>query len=214
MRTSAPTISLLYDKYIGPTFDIHYKYAYILTYVFMAFTWGGVVPVMFILSCWGISIMFIVERLMVYYAYSHPPMLNNDMMNQALNMLYCAPFGLCFMTSWAFSNQAVFYSKVEEVSETSVYPNTSHEFSDLFTKLNPATPLFIFAVWLFVYALTSLCVKRSDTYFEQTFQQNFSKERDLLVEDKANYMAMDGRNTYTNMLKGSQCVEMHSEMRI
>jgi hypothetical protein len=84
----------------------------------------------------------------------------------------------------------------------------------LFTKLNPATPLFIFALWLFVYALTSLCVKRSDTYFEQTFQQNFSKERDLLEEDRAKYMAMDGRDTYTNMLNSGQCIAIHSEMRI
>jgi hypothetical protein len=122
MRTSSRTMSVLYDKYMGPPFFIHYKYSYILTYVFLAFTWGGVVPFMFIMSCWGLSIMFIVERLMVYFAYIHPPMLDNDMMKQALNMLYAAPFLLCFMTTWAFSNRAVYYSEVEEVSETSVYP--------------------------------------------------------------------------------------------
>jgi hypothetical protein len=44
------------------------------------------------------------------------------MMEQALNMLYCAPFGLSFMTAWAFSNRAVYYSEIEEVSSASVYP--------------------------------------------------------------------------------------------
>jgi hypothetical protein len=77
MRTSSHTMSSLYDKYMGPPFFIHYKYSYILTYVFVAFTWGGIVPAMFFLSAWGLTIMFIVERMMVYFAYIHPPMLDN-----------------------------------------------------------------------------------------------------------------------------------------
>jgi hypothetical protein len=160
---------------MGPPFFIHYKYSYILTYVFVAFTWGGIVPAMFFLSAWGLTIMFVVERMMVYFAYMHPPMLDNQMMEQALNMLYCAPFGLSFMTAWAFSNRAVYYSEVEEVDSQAVYPTTNHEFDDLWKQLTPATPLIIFAGWLLFYAVISICRKPDPLFFEKTFQQDFSK---------------------------------------
>jgi hypothetical protein len=102
-------MAMLYDKYMGPEFHISYKYSYILVYVFVAFTWGVVVPLMFILSTIGLTVMFVVERMMVHYSYNRPPMLDNAMMHQALKILVVAPFFLCLVGAWAFSNREVFH---------------------------------------------------------------------------------------------------------
>jgi hypothetical protein len=80
-RTNTPTMAMLYDKYMGPDFHISYKYSYILVYVFIAFTWGSVVPLMFLLSTIGLTVMFVVERMMIHYSYNHPPMLDNAMID-------------------------------------------------------------------------------------------------------------------------------------
>lgn len=119
-RTKTPTMAMLYDKYMGPDFHISYKYSYILVYVFVAFTWGTVVPLMFLLSTVGLTIMFIVERMMVHYSYNHPPMLDNAMMEQALKMLFVAPFGLCLVGAWAFSNREVYHVNQPYAEDNSI----------------------------------------------------------------------------------------------
>jgi hypothetical protein len=77
-------MAILFEKYLGPPFFIDYKYSYILTYVFVAFTWGPLVPMIFWMSTLGITIMFVVERMMVYYSYVHIPMIDHSMFETAL----------------------------------------------------------------------------------------------------------------------------------
>ena len=126
LDTSSPTIGLFYDKYMGPPFFIHYKYSYILTYVFVAFTWGSILPFMFFLSIIGLIVMFIVEKLMVYYSYPHPPMLDNSMSDQAIKILYIAPFFLCLSGAWAFSIPAIYLNDINEVHPLLVHPDPEH----------------------------------------------------------------------------------------
>jgi hypothetical protein len=112
MQTSSPTMAILFEKYLGPPFFIDYKYSYILTYVFVAFTWGSVVPMIFWMSTLGILIMYTVEKLMVYYAYVFIPMIDHSMFDGALKLLYIAPFFLFMNAAWAFSNREIYHDEI------------------------------------------------------------------------------------------------------
>lgn len=105
-------MAILIEKYLGPPFFIDYKYSYILTYVFVAFTWGPVVPMIFWMSTLGITIMFVVERMMVYYAYVHIPMIDSSMFDTAIKLLYAAPFPLFLNAAWAFSNREIYHNEI------------------------------------------------------------------------------------------------------
>ena len=128
-ETSSPTMTLLFDKYMGPPFFIHYKYSYILMYTFVAFAWGALVPAMFIMSLTALIIMHVVERMMIYYSYVHPPTLDNEMTELAIQILYKAPFLLCFSGAWAFSNRAIYHNEIKELDPKMVYPEPYHYFS-------------------------------------------------------------------------------------
>jgi hypothetical protein len=97
-----------------------------------------------------------------------------------------------------------------------VYPVSEHDFIQFFdfTQPDPATPLFILGCWLAFYALTSICRKPDPLYFEKTFQQDFSVEREKLNLEHEKYLAKETRATYTNSLSVDQCVQKHSEMRV
>jgi hypothetical protein len=66
--------------------------------------WGGLLPILFPLATLGLFIMYAVERLMVYYSYSHPPMLDERLTKMTVKTLYALPFVFCFITAWGFSN--------------------------------------------------------------------------------------------------------------
>lgn len=97
-----------------------------------------------------------------------------------------------------------------------VYPVTEHDFVQFFdfTELDPATPLFILGCWLAFYALTSICRKPDPLYFEKTFQQDFSKARNMMNHERQKYSTKENRATYTNSLSVEQCVQKHYEMRV
>ena len=115
-------------------------------HVFTAFFWGSIVPIMFLWCTLGLIIMYVVERLMIYYSYKRPPILDSSMTEAAIDILFFAPVPLCLVGSWAFSNRAIYFNEVVEVDPDMVYPLSNHAFSSLFTSLDPGTPLIIFTL--------------------------------------------------------------------
>lgn len=139
------------------------------------------------LSTLGLTIMFVVERLMIYYSYMHPPKLDNAMMERALMLLMVAPLTLCITGAWAFSNREIYHNEVQELDPNAVYPVTNHYFVQFFYVFDCATPLFIFILWMFVYALKRIITKPDPLYWEKTFRQNFKEIRKDLDDDLAIY---------------------------
>ena len=108
-------------------------------------------PVMFPLCFAGLCVMYVVERLMMYYSYSKPPMYDDKMTHTMITMLYYGPVVFVGVGAWAFQNQMIFQNKVLELETDNVFPKSSFHFSNLFTQLTPATPLVIFFVVFIVF---------------------------------------------------------------
>ena len=53
---------------------MHYKYSALLTIVFVTFTFGYGIPVLFPIAAIAILVLYLVEKTMLYYAYRLPPM--------------------------------------------------------------------------------------------------------------------------------------------
>jgi hypothetical protein len=147
--------------YIGPPFYIHYKYALVMNLVFVPFIWGGVMPVLFPIATVGLIIMYVVERLMVYYSYEHPPMLDDALSVSTIQTFFLCPVAMCMITGWAFSNQSVYFNKVNEQDHTLVFPRSEHYMRQFFTQLSPATPLVLFWILFVVFTLLIFCGKTS-----------------------------------------------------
>ena len=73
-NTKVTSIQAYLDNYSGPVYLMHYKYAAILTIVFVTFTFGFGIPILYPIGAMGLLILYLVEKSMLYYAYRLPPM--------------------------------------------------------------------------------------------------------------------------------------------
>jgi len=55
--------------YVGSVFEMHYKYSTMLTIAFVTMMFGFGIPLLFPLAVFGLSILYIVEKTMLYYSY-------------------------------------------------------------------------------------------------------------------------------------------------
>ncbi len=57
------------DLYVGPIFEIHWKYATILNVVWVSFFFGPIMPVLFPIAFLNLFILYITERIQLAYNY-------------------------------------------------------------------------------------------------------------------------------------------------
>lgn len=98
---------------------------------------------MFPLCLVGLCVMYVVERLMMYYSYRKPPMYDDKITHSVILGLYYGPVVFVGVGAWAFQNQMIFQNKVLELETDNVFPRNSFHPSHFFTQLTPATPLVI-----------------------------------------------------------------------
>lgn len=73
-KTRAKTIVQFETLYSGPAFFVHYRIAFVVNIVFIAFLYGPAMPILFPIALLGLSLNYISERLRMAYSYSKPPM--------------------------------------------------------------------------------------------------------------------------------------------
>jgi hypothetical protein len=76
----------------------------IMALVFIPFMYGAMMPIFFPLGLFGLVNMYVVERLMTYYAYVRPPLIGDSLTLHTVKGLYIAPALFLFVGAWAFSN--------------------------------------------------------------------------------------------------------------
>jgi hypothetical protein len=125
----------------------------IMALVFVPFTYGTIMPIFFPLALFGLFNMYFVERLMVYYSYVRPPLLNDQLTLNTVRGLYMAPPVLLFVGALAFSNQQVFFNDVIPLHPEYLFPVTNLTFIDVLTRLTPGTILIYTFFLFFILAL-------------------------------------------------------------
>lgn len=71
------------ELYAGPVFYMHYKYSMILNIIFVTFTFGAGMPILFPIATLTFLTLYILEKGMLYYGYREPPVYD-EVLNEAV----------------------------------------------------------------------------------------------------------------------------------
>ena len=79
LSTKKVTIQQYIELYAGPELQLHFRYATIMNFTFVSFTYGLVLPIMFPIALVAFINLYIVERYQFAYTYRKPPIMGNDL---------------------------------------------------------------------------------------------------------------------------------------
>jgi len=99
-KTKATTIQQYVDLYSGADHAIHFKYATILNTVYVTFTFGLALPMLFPIAAFTFFNIYFLERLCVMYFHPKPPLYDDKLNAQMLRTLKWAPVMLIFFSYW------------------------------------------------------------------------------------------------------------------
>lgn len=92
------------DTYSGPVYYMHYKYSSIMTIVFITFMYGFGIPILFPIACVSFIVLYLVEKLLLFYGYRLPPMYDERLSQDVLNKIQFAPVLFLSFGYWMVSN--------------------------------------------------------------------------------------------------------------
>ena len=83
---------------------IHYRYSTILNIVYVTFTYGIALPILFPIAFLCMMNIFIAERIQLAYFFKQPPLYDDRLQKSALSQLQYAPAIMMSMGYWFLSN--------------------------------------------------------------------------------------------------------------
>jgi len=95
-KTGKNTIQSYINLYSGPPHSMNYKYSLILSTTFITMMYGVALPMLFPIAAFTFLNLLIMERLLVTYWHSKPPMYDDKLNTQTLKLMRWAPVVLCF----------------------------------------------------------------------------------------------------------------------
>lgn len=99
-ETKALTIQQFIDIYAGPQTQLHIRYAFIFNTVFVNFTYGLALPLLFPITLFTMINMYVSERYLFAYYYRKPPIFGGGMNDGALTLLTYAPLAMIAFGYW------------------------------------------------------------------------------------------------------------------
>ena len=84
---------------------MHYKYSSILTISYITFMYGFGMPILFPIAMLSFLVLYVTEKIMLFYGYVMPPMYDERLSNDVLSKLQFAPFLYVCFGYWMASNQ-------------------------------------------------------------------------------------------------------------
>jgi hypothetical protein len=123
---------------------MHFRYSSVLMQVFVAFTHGLAIPMLFPITILGILNSYIAEKLQFAYFYKQPPLLDNELNYQALTLLIYAPIIFLMKSYWLLGNTQMFFDGVTPIIEASEIMNPKHFLFDLTNGVNSTLMILIF----------------------------------------------------------------------
>ena len=93
------------DLYCGPEMIMHDSYAVIIKTVFVTFTYGFALPILFPIAALSFFILYITERLRLAFHYRNPQQFNLKLDNLAIRNLKYAPLTMMVLGFWFMGNR-------------------------------------------------------------------------------------------------------------
>jgi len=104
-KTKKTSIQAYINTYSGPLYLMHFKYSALLNIIFVTMTYGYGIPILFPIAAFGILVLYLVEKTMLYYAYRLPPMYDERLSQSVIGMLNYAPLIFLGFGYWMASNK-------------------------------------------------------------------------------------------------------------
>ena len=102
--TKKTSVQAYLNVYAGPIYFMHYKYSSIMTITFITFMYGFGIPQLFPIACVSFFVLYIVEKLLLFYGYRLPPMYDERLSEDVLRKLQFAPIIFIAFGYWMASN--------------------------------------------------------------------------------------------------------------
>ena len=102
--TSKTSISDYIALYAGFEHPIHEGFASLLIIIFVTFTFGFGIPVLFPIAFFSIVVLYRFEKYSLYYRYRRPPMYDKEVTQYVTKTLRLAPVFYLISAYWMLSN--------------------------------------------------------------------------------------------------------------
>lgn len=150
-KTKSSSVQSYMDVVDGPIYYIHYKYSSILNITFVTFMYGFGMPILFPIAAISLLVLYLVEKILLFYAYRLPPMYDEHLSQNVLNKLQFAPILFCLFGYWMVSNlQLMSNEHLNNKAQSSSSNITDHTMGTVFSGLGweglnwPFLALFVF----------------------------------------------------------------------
>ena len=91
------------------------QYAHMVVLVWVAFMFAPGIPILFLISLWGLVLLYFVNRANLAYFSQRPKDHNKKVLFTALRLMRFGPFLYVTMGAWVYSNPQVFKDAVEKI---------------------------------------------------------------------------------------------------
>lgn len=137
----------------GPSFELAYRYAQLLSTIFVCLTFASGMPVLYIIAGLNFLVFYSVEKFLFINLYRIPPRFNTHMNKTAADLIPLAVFLHLGMAIWVLSNKEFFTNSSPTSSSDSVLlsgTTSAMNSKSLSEKVSQTHtfPLYIFALTL------------------------------------------------------------------
>lgn len=125
-----------------------------LNCVFVCFTYGIGLPLLFPFCCLAIFSLYVVEKTMIYWSYRQPPTYDDKLNKAVLAKLTWAPVIFICFGYWMLSNKQLYGNEIYPYTYSSDVETIGHVWWHVFTDgslwgASPALPFLLFS-WVFL----------------------------------------------------------------
>lgn len=156
-KTKKTAIQPYINTYAGPVYFLHYKYSSCLNICFVTFLYGFGIPMLFPIACASFTVLYFVEKMMLFYSYRLPPMYDERLSESVLRKLEYAPLFFAFFSYWMVSSRQILSNDhLVPMDRASSIEDVEHGWLSVFTAAgwaSPAWPLLVYGVWTIVVLL-------------------------------------------------------------
>jgi len=125
--------------------ELYFRYSAIMNFVFVTFTHGLALPILFPIAAFGIFNQWLVEKLMFAYFYKQPPLIDNKLNDYALSILQKAPICMLILGYWQLGNREMFFNSPSELENARDVADSQHT---LFHGEDGLSHIYIFICFL------------------------------------------------------------------
>lgn len=147
--TKKVTIAQFVEQHSGMEGELYRGYAFIFNTIFVTFTYGLALPILWPITLFTLLNHYITEKILYAYSYRKPPMYGNKMSDGALYILTKAPLFLLSFGYWQLGNRQIFFNESQPITLASDDYDPGHMLFDF--KKVAHTWIFLIFIPLMLY---------------------------------------------------------------